>query len=199
MPALSSTSTSHAVYHGPLPLYRVAFEGERTAHWLCSFRTLLHVPTAFWSTLEYKSKTAAETNPGVIRPPHSPTQSHWQVEKYTLRWHHFPVLRSDGLRSAFPIANAFATQSQLRWAAEEVFNGKWYNALTNNCQHFFIDVVTHLHQKYPQSVPRSAVEDVLARAQGLTNISYVLRRTQLHEEGTDAESDRGDRPRFSID
>ncbi|EFY91122.1 hypothetical protein MAC_02793 [Metarhizium acridum CQMa 102] len=186
MPALSSTSTSHAVYHGPLPLYRVAFEGERTAHWLCSFRTLLHVPTAFWSTLEYKSKSAAEPIPESFAHPFAD-----------------PIALASGKVHAqmapLPPAPKRWLESQLRWAAEEVFNGKWYNALTNNCQHFFIDVVTHLHQKYPQSVPRSAVEDVLARAQGLTNISYVLRRTQLHEEGTDAESDRGDRPRFSID
>ncbi|KID78795.1 uncharacterized protein G6M90_00g026540 [Metarhizium brunneum] len=173
-----------------LPLCRVAFEGERTAHWA------LFIPE------EIGSHEGTLVHIGVEKAAscgsNRTSKSTGKVEKYVLRCHEFRMMGS-GAQSCFPIANAYSTESELRRAAEEVFKRKSYNLLTNNCQHFCIDVVTYWHKICPQSVPRSAVEDVLARAQGVTNISYMLRRTQLNKERTKPENDRGDRPRFSID
>uniref|UniRef100_A0A1Y1MAD1 PPPDE domain-containing protein n=1 Tax=Photinus pyralis TaxID=7054 RepID=A0A1Y1MAD1_PHOPY len=207
MPVEHSSSTSpHEMQDDRLPLYRVAFEGERTAHWALFVPeqigghkgTLVHVGVEKEARCGSNRTSGPEDNRKSIRGCNLASNHTGKVEKYALECHNFKM-RGSGAESCFPIANAFVTLPQLRRAAEEVFKRKSYNLLTNNCQHFCIDVVTYLHQIYPQSVPRSAVDDVLARAQGLTNISYMLRRTQLHEEGTDEESDRGDRPRFSID
>ncbi|KAJ4392953.1 hypothetical protein N0V93_002157 [Gnomoniopsis smithogilvyi] len=59
------------------------------------------------------------------------------------------------------IPGAEITESQLKEAAEAVFyrKGNTYHMLTNNCQHFCIDVVTWLHYRYLESVSRDAIKD----------------------------------------
>jgi hypothetical protein len=92
------------------------------------------------------------------------------------------VTRTDA-QSVFPIAQASVTETQLRNIAKDVFDRKGYSAVTNNCQHFCVDVVEELHNRYPESVPRAAVADINARGTTLTaikNFARFFKRDRRH-------------------
>ncbi|KAL2130077.1 hypothetical protein VTI74DRAFT_6934 [Chaetomium olivicolor] len=59
--------------------------------------------------------------------------------------------------------------------AEDIFNSRGYNVVTNNCQHFCFDMVAELHRRYPDLIPQEAVGDVAAHGTTITNVTKFLR------------------------
>lgn len=58
--------------------------------------------------------------------------------------------------------------------------------LTNNCQHFCIDVVTWLHHHYPSSVTKDAIKDWEGRGTKPVAIRKFIYWTRFTKEGREA-------------
>ena len=100
----------------------------------------------------------------------------------------------------FPIAHAVIIEYQLLRTTEAVFERKGYRLLTNNCQHFYIDVVTELNHVWPEAVTPAAVDEVRSSGTSLTAIAGALRRDRLeYPRPEPARYTNQGRPRISID
>jgi hypothetical protein len=177
---MSSSGSSYSLPTGPRQLHRVAFEGEDTAHWA------LFLPDRDGGAR------------GILVHVGANKGKSGRKENHTLRSSPF-LITSSTAQSVFPIAHAAVTESQLTRAAEEVFQRKGYRLLTNNCQHFCIDVVTELNRVWPHSVPPEAVIDVASRGTTITNLTRWVRRDRLNDpRAQQAEEHDGSRERISI-
>jgi hypothetical protein len=65
--------------------------------------------------------------------------------------------------SVHAIHGAYVTRTMLEYVTQHVFDRKGYNVITNNSQHFCLDVVKELNRHYPDFVSVEAVEDVRQR------------------------------------
>ncbi|KAI8945747.1 hypothetical protein F4801DRAFT_567243 [Xylaria longipes] len=179
--SLSSSSSVYSLPSGPRQLHRIAFEGEDTAHWALFLPDTSGSPSGLLVHVGvHKGWSGTKTN-------------------HKLRQDRFTVTHSTA-RTVFPIAHAVVSEYQLLRAAEAVFERKGYRLLTNNCQHFCIDVVTELNRVWPETVPPAAVHEVRSRGTSLTNVVGALRRNRVqHLQADPARHTNQDRRRISID
>lgn len=86
------------------------------------------------------------------------------------------------------IPGAEVSEDQLRRAAEAVFYrpDNTYHLLTNNCQHFCIDVVTWLHQYYPNAVSQDAITDCEGKGTKPVALRKFIHWTRFTKEGREA-------------
>lgn len=141
-------------------LHRIAFEGEDTAHWA------LFLPEAAGGI------TGRLVHVGVLKG-RSGAKENRQLRSDIID------LSNTSAQCAFPIPNAIVSEYQLIRAAQTVFDRKGYRTLTNNCQHFCIDVVTELHQIWPECVPAQALKDVANRGTIFTKTTRFLKMERL--------------------
>lgn len=183
---MSDTDSNYSLPPLRRQLHRVAFEGEDSAHWA------LFLPT----------RPAGPT--GILCHVGVAIDSSGCKTDHQLRWDSFDISKSSA-KSYFAIPGAIVTENQLRRTAETVFDRKGYRSLTNNCQHFCIDVLIELNRNWPDSVTAQAVAEVQARGTKFTKMTTFLKRTRVkpHQSGDRPPSissgSQQERPRFSID
>ncbi|KAG8159871.1 hypothetical protein KVR01_010508 [Diaporthe batatas] len=143
-------------------LHRIAFEGEDTAHWA------LFLPEAAGGV------SGLLVHVGILKGKSGAKQNR-QLRSEIIN------LSSTSAQCAFPIANTYVSEYQLMRAAQTVFDRKEYRTLTNNCQHFCIDVITELNQIWPECVTAQAVKDVATRGTIFTKTTRFLKMDRLIE------------------
>lgn len=180
MPTHSRSSSSSSIepdQDTPRPLYRIAFEGESTAHWalFLPFDGPPHTEITARGTLVHIGVQKAPGKSGTERGSH--------VERRALRIHKFnqstsSKQRLDPIRVTAQGPIVQITERQLRKAATAVFDRPDYNyhALSNNCQHFCIHTVMELHKDLPRTVPITAVEDLRKKGTKLTTLTRLRDR-----------------------
>ncbi|PPJ49692.1 hypothetical protein CBER1_02140 [Cercospora berteroae] len=169
-------------------LFRVAFEGEDTAHWALFPSDRPGLPDGVLCHV------GVEKNKSGKKVAHE------------LRYHPIKINTSSA-GSAFPIHGAVIAEWQLRQAAQTVFERKAYRVVTNNCQHFCIDVLVELNRNWPDMVPAQAIVDVQARGTKFTKMTTFFTRFRFQREQRMLEAQRAQfelrnvqaRPRISID
>lgn len=154
----------------PRPLYRIAFDGESTAHWA------LFLP---WAGPPHKAMTGRGllVHIGAQKAPgKSGTQRGSRVERHELRCQEFN--QSTSSKKRLDPIGVQVSERQLKEAATEVFNRPEYNyhALTNNCQHLCIHTVMELHRQWPVTVPITAVNNLKAKGTKLTTLTRLRDR-----------------------
>lgn len=159
---METTSTKHR-------LQRVAYQGEDSAHWalVLPFKTGDEAGI-FVDIAVRKDKTL------------KPVDHVLRIQKL----HVVDTLVTE----ARVITGAVISERQLREAADAVFyrEGNSYHMLTNNCQHFCLDVVTWLHQHYPNSVSAAAVKECAGKGTVPIAVRKFIHWTRLTKEGREA-------------
>lgn len=143
-------------------LHRIAFEGEDTAHWA------LFLPEAAGGV------SGLLVHVGVLKGRSGAKQNR-QLRDEVIN------LSNTSAQCAFPIPNTYVSEYQLMRAAQAVFDRKGYRTLTNNCQHFCIDVVTELNQIWPECVSAQAIKDVENRGTIFTKTTRFLKMDRLEQ------------------
>lgn len=139
-------------------LRRVGFAGnENTTHWA------LFIPD--W-TGGVRGKTC---HVSVVRNKYKKVVAHLLLLTPT-------ALRETSISSSFQIEGAVVGEWQLWQAAHNVYLSKGYNMVTNNCQHFCVDVVTELHRLFPHCVKAEAIDLVQSRGTIFTRGRDLWRR-----------------------
>lgn len=152
------------------PLYRIAFEGDSTAHWAL-FLPWDGPPRTGITDRGLLVHIGAQKAPGK-----SGTERGSRVVGHELRCHEFN--QSTSSKQRLDPIGVRVTERQLCAAASAVFNkpDNNYHALTNNCQHFCIQTVIELHDRLPQTVPPSAVANLKAKGTKLTALTRLRDR-----------------------
>ncbi|PSR88703.1 hypothetical protein BD289DRAFT_431797 [Coniella lustricola] len=162
----SSTVNSVSSTH---KLHRIAFQGEDFAHWAMLLPLKTGVPVGLLVHIGVRKDVCH-------RPVH-----------HELLMHIADTV-STTASEAVVIPGTNVSESQLRQAAEAVFrrSGNNYHMLTNNCQHFCIDVVIWLHQHYPDSVTKEAIRDCEGRGTKAIAFRKFIFWTRFTSEGREA-------------
>lgn len=168
----STTSQASSLYSASPAhkLHRIAFQGEDSAHWA------LLLPKKTGAPIGLLVHIGVQKEEFTSRPL-----------RHELRFQTIDLVNTTA-SEALIIPGAEVTESQLREAAETVFNreGNNYHMLTNNCQHFCLDVVTWLHQRYPNSISADAIKDCEAKGTKPIALRKFILWTRFTKEGREA-------------
>ncbi|KAK3903476.1 hypothetical protein C8A05DRAFT_14563, partial [Staphylotrichum tortipilum] len=85
------------------------------------------------------------------------------------------VVTRSNAQSVHPITGAHVTRDILQQVANSVYQARGYNYVTNNCQHFCLDVVKELHARYADLVLDAAVQDVLQHGTAISAVTNFTR------------------------
>jgi hypothetical protein len=151
-----SRSTRSGEGASPRGLHRVAFRGGSLSHWA------LFLPDQDGGNEGTLVHVGVETGSSGVKRNH-------RVLVKKIR-----VTRSSA-QSVHVIRGAHVTTAMLKAVAQDIFDRKGYNVITNNCQHFCFDVVQELHDLYPDLVTLDAVNDVRQHGTIINNVTNLMR------------------------
>lgn len=151
-------------------LHRVAFQGEDSAHWAILLPVKTGVPIGVFVHI------GVEKDRITLKPI-----------RHELLIHNINISHT-AATEAILIPGAEVTEYQLVEAAEAVFyrRNNSYHMLTNNCQHFCIDVVTWLHYHYPNSVSKDAIRDCEGKGTTAVALRKFIFWTRFTKDGREA-------------
>lgn len=151
-------------------LHRVAFKGEDFAHWAILLPAKTGAPIGTFVHI------------GVQKDKRTKKPIHHELLIDTID------LTTSTVQESRPILGSNVSEAQLIEAARAVFNrdGNTYHMLTNNCQHFCIDVVTWLHQHYPNAVTKESVKDCEGKGTTAVAVRKFILWTRFTKEGREA-------------